>query len=748
MPASRGGRRATSRAAASTPRIPKARSQFTRLLAANPNYFGTMPEAGEAAVSAQTGNTTYEEVTCVAYSPQLRLLEATVQLKLPGGYAGALCDPGSTEYVRFYLDYGAGWTDAGVAGFNSHDLPATTDCAGDATKPLSYVVTLEIDPQKAACFKAVLPAVRAILSWNLEPPPGAPGWTPPWGNAIDDHVQIKPRPWLWGDLVSPLVDIVDKIELPPLVEEVYPIPIPLPDPPPLDLAQAIELYAGAGDAAAKAPRARKAEGAVEAHRFATTALSAAMGQAGGGVEASGLLSLAETFKAYDLDLSAIIDAFEDTKSNVGYEELECVGLDTDLERLVATFRVKRPVGYSGGLCTAGSLEHIAFWADWDDDCAWTYLGTATVNVHDIASIPPEGLAYAAVLPIDLKAIRRPCEEPRIARVRAVLSWSILPSTTDPDALTTWGNRLDTHVQVKPGDPIGAPQAIITAIGGIGLPYIDTGGDGMTWPFVHFASFGTQWADPWGTHGRKCPFGGLVMIQGPSFASGGFKYRLWARNTVTSELVLVKSKFWVLNFLGFGSWQTPDPVTGYSPYLPVLANMENVLAYWNPPGDDLWEVRLEMATAAEVVVDSTPWYRIQLDNAGPVRKPKGEAPIATDTLDISIETGGGDCADFTVGDVIGGRLVARDPYFGAYSLSTLPSSLGPTNPTTDPPVSNLVQTPPALPLPGGHGWKLDTAGMDPCGYVVMLRVWDRAIVGSQPGSHNENFTDVGFCLRGP
>jgi hypothetical protein len=374
------------------------------------------------------------------------------------------------------------------------------------------------------------------------------------------------------------------------------------------------------------------------------------------------------------------------------------------------------------------------------------VGTATVNVHDITSIPPEGLAYAAVLPVDLKAIRRPCEEPRIARLRAVLSWAIPPSTTDPDALTTWGNRLDTHVQVKPGEPIGVPQAIITAIGGIGLPNIDTGGDGMTWPFVHFASFGTQWADPWGTHGRKCPFGGLVKVQGPAFP--GFKYRIWARNTATSELTLVRSKFWVLNFLGFGSWQTPDPVTGYTPYLPVLANMENVLGYWTPPGDDLWEIRLEMATAAEVVVDSTPWYRVQLDNTGPVRKPKDEAPMATDTLDISIQTGGGDCADFTVGDTLAGRFVARDVHFGAYSLSTLPASLGPANPTTDPPVSNLVQTPPALPAPGGHGWKLVTTGMDPCGYVVLLQVWDRTIRGSQPGSHNYNFTDVGFCLRAP
>jgi hypothetical protein len=405
--------------------------------------------------------------------------------------------------------------------------------------------------------------------------------------------------------------------------------------------------------------------------------------------------------------------------------------------------VKRPYGYSGDLCAAGSQEHIAFWADWTDDCTWTYLGTVAVNVHDIVAIPAGGLSYAAILPVDLKEIRRTCKEPRVSRVRAVLSWATAPSTSDPDALTTWGNRLDTHVQVKPGTPVGAPGAILTAIGGIGLPSIDTTVEGMTKPGAVFASFGLEFADPWGTHARKCPFGGLIKVQGPPFT--GLKYRLWTRNTVTGEITVVKSKFWVLDVLGFGSWQTPDPVTGYVWYLPVLANMENVLGYWTPAGDDLWEIRLEIATGAEVVIDSTPWYRIQLDNTGPVRKPKGEAPLIADTMDISIETGGGDCADFTVGQSIAGRFVARDPHFGAHTLTTLPTSMAPNAPN---PPGGLVQTPPALPSPGGSGWMLETTGMDPCGYVILLQVWDRTIVGSRPGSHNYNFTDVGFCLRAP
>ncbi len=57
-------------------------------------------------------------------------------------------------------------------------------------------------------------------------------------------------------------------------------------------------------------------------------------------------------------------------------------------------------------------------------------------------------------------------------------------------------------------------------------------------------------------------------------------------------------------------------------------------------------------------------------------------------------------------------------------------------------------PPLLGFPtsGGDEWELDTTGMQPCGYVVLLHVVDRSIINSHPGSHNDNYYDVGFCLR--
>jgi hypothetical protein len=185
---------------------------------------------------------------------------------------------------------------------------------------------------------------------------------------------------------------------------------------------------------------------VEPHRFGMTALAPVLHPDKG----PGKLpqaTLAE-WKKLGLDGQAALTNLTALKGNVNYEVLERLGLDTDLERLTAVFRVKRPTGYSGNLCQHGSTEYVAFWADWDDKCHWTYLGTVKVQVHDIASIPKDGLCYAAVLPVNLAGHHRDCTQPRVGRVRAVLSWGVPPSTTNPNLLNAWGNRLDGHVQIK------------------------------------------------------------------------------------------------------------------------------------------------------------------------------------------------------------------------------------------------------------------------------------------------------------
>lgn len=707
-------------------KIEKERIEFKNLLSNNPNYFGNLEDSSFEPVKKIIGNTTYEELTCIGFNPALNLLEATVHIKLPGGYNGMLCTPGSTEYVRFYIDYGAGWIDLGTASFNVHDIPNMQDCAKKKNKPLTYVVTMSLDPHKENCHHPILPKVRVILSWQTIPFAGQPNWTPVWGNVFpDQHIQIKPRDPIFGDVFELVPkDMLKK--LPPLLAEVKKFPIPLPDPPLLNIPKLAELYTN---------KNKGRDFMVEPHRFGHSYIKNVM-KFGNQETIMGAIT---EWQVANINWGEAVAALEKTKADTSYEELECLGLEYNLERLIATFLIKKPVGYSGNLCAKGSIEYVAFWADWNNTCEWTYLNTVAVNVHDIAEIPPGGLAYSAILPVDLNAIRTNCEDTRISRIRAVLSWNSPPSTTDPEALDHWGNRLDTHVQIRPGTPVTGDKPIISIIGGIGIADIDIYGNGMTKHAATFA-FGGSPADPW-LSGRACPFGGLVIIQGPPLS--GFKYRLRARkfgDSLTEKIV--KDSFNIVNWLGIGSNITPDPVTGFANYIDTLSNMNQVLAHWNPTGDELNEIRLEKATLADVIVGTTPWYSVRIDNTSPWRKP----PVApyeppTVTCEIHIDSGG-DCKDFVKGVKIKGSFVARDENFGAFSLMTLPSSKSPPNPTTSTPSTSET----ASFVSGGDKWELETGDMDPCGYVVLLQIWDRTIVNSVPGQHNYNYYDVGFCLR--
>ncbi|MGZ4816483.1 MAG: hypothetical protein ACXVZV_13790, partial [Terriglobales bacterium] len=634
---------------------------------------------------------------------------------------------GTTEYVRFFLDYGSGWEDAGLAAVSVHDIPNMDDCAKQATKPLTYVASVRIQPKTECCIHPVLPKVHAILSWEWAPPPGPANvnWSPPWGNSLDCHIQIKPHKWnIWCIIESLGIDLT-KIKLPPLLEQVKTFPIPLPDPPPFTLQTLAKTYS-------------TKEAKVQSHRFGVSQLHAAVTS---GFDANLVSQNIESWKALGLDWAEAVAALSDTNADTSYEELECLGIDDTIpERLVATFRIKRPYGYSGTLCYPGSTEYVAFWADWDNTCKWTYLGTVQVNVHDIQNIPKDGLCYSAILPVDLTYHEQPCDKPKIGRVRAVLSWAVPPSTVDPNALNYWGNRLDRHVQINPGDVINPndPQAKIRNLGGIPVEDIDTAGNGMTQSGVgaQFAHFPAYSADGWGLD-RQCPFGGTIVVEGNYYVGYYYRVKVHRVGDPPNVFNVLSDSFQVERWdLGF-DWQIASG--GYFAYLNPAFYFDRRLAQWNSFGDDMWEFQLDIATAPNdlSIIKTSPWYRIQLDNT---------APTEPTTMDIHITSGGGDCTDVTQSDTVTGTFVANDLHFGGWALSTEPNTI--STPSNQPTVSGLANTDPA-PGPIGHAWSLNTGSpikMKPCGYVVRLDVSDRSIVHSVPFQHNSNHIEVGFCLR--
>jgi hypothetical protein len=680
--------------------VEQARGNFHLLLLANPNYFGNLKDSEFEPVLSINGDTSFEEIGCVGFSDALSRLEAVVSIKQSSGYGGGLCTAGSQEYVRFYLSFdgGTSWLDQGVTAFNAHDI--------SGSKPLEYSVAQPISVAEDFCFYENLPQVRAILSWNFEPPANTPNWIPVWGNVVNVTIQIPAFEFI---ILSGLLEKA-KIQLPAQFKNAVDLKQPIPAAPKkaLSLAEIASSYKGK-----PVTPARYLYSEIKKNSQNLTAIAA-----------SAVASSAKSAKKFsnfpiEINISDVIASILATSGDTTYEELDCVGLDPNRDTLVGVVKVKLPYGFNGGLCTAGSEEYVAFWVDWGS--GYEYAGTVAQNVHDISGVPAGGLEYAVVLPIDVASHQKPCSSgPQIVKVRAILSWQTAPPATDPNYVPVWGNRSDALVEIPAGEPYVTGTANISIIGGIGVDQIDTVFTGMTNPFAVFALTGTN-ADPW-IASRQCPFGGQIVIQG--LPSVGNRYRVWVQKVGSPLPTALTDAIITTDMYGTPTSRTPDG-SGFFPYLDNSQNIDDILAYWYSAGDDQWRVWLEIADGSDTVLGSTPHYLIQLDNTAP-------------SAEIHIDSSG-DCKQFTPGTIITGHFVAQDAHFGVFGLSTLPTSLSPNEPTTTTPSTSETAASP------GDVWQLNTSNMTTCGYVVDLEVWDNSIVGSGPGGHNGNTMQVGFCL---
>jgi hypothetical protein len=688
--------------------VPRERTEFRALVLANPNYFGNVKASPFEPVLNIQVNTTFEEIGCVGFQPQFNRLEAVVYVHQPFGYGGDVCSNGTPEYVRFYLsrDNGATWSDEGLTSFTAYDIPEGTT----GNQRLEYAVTLQIDPAKTFCFIDNLCLVRAILSWNVPPPPNDPDFAPVWGDIHDTHIQVEPFRFIFpGELFE-----AAQVKLPAEFEAAIDLAQPLAaaQPKVLKVAELQALY-----------RDKK----VEPHRFALAEVQQLISQP--------MMSeqlMAANFKGVlselDLDLGEIVGKLFPTDGNTTYEALECVGLNPNLDTLVGVIRVKLPSGYSGGPCTAGSTEYVTFWADFNNNGTFeTCLGTASVKVVDIDNMPKEGLEYAVTLPIDLTHQRQPCGEgAKVVRIRAILSWQVAPPCANPNYIPVWGNREETLVHIAPGPsiPVGEVAPVISILGGIPISKIDDT-TGLTTSDAVFAENNLA-AD---ALGRPCPFGLRVNVKGPQFF--GFKYRVQVRNlTVSGPWTTVANPLKVVDLNGNVNDHTPDS-NGLFEYLPFTQNIGNLLALWDTTGNDLWQVRLQIFDMSDNLLPGVAAHRIQLDNLGP-------------EADLQIETGVGDCGKFTAGVALAGRFVARDLYFGSFSLGVKPPINGPGI-GVPVPQSGTLQTVVAP----GDAWTLDTTGMQPCGYIIELVAADRAILNSVgPGVVHRNSASAGFCIEAP
>lgn len=747
------------------------RTQFKSLLLQNPNYFGNLEVSPFPPVKVIQGNAHYEQLICLGLNPPYDRLEGVIDVKQDTGYGGDICAPGTREYVRFYVDLfdNGTWHDVGLASVAVHDIPGA--------KPLCYAVRRDFSSFKKFCLFENIVRVRAILQWNAAPPANSPGYLPVWGNVLTVQVQIHPlKFWPFGDLVKELAKIPIKLPDPIglVIKELDPaVKLTTAEAPPLTLAQRKALYRNKS---------------IPVHRFAFAEVQQLLMLSDpGSLAPAGQASLVELGLSVG-DLDGLVGKLFPADGDTSFEELRCAGLYPEVDLLEAVLTVKKATGYSGSLCGPGSTEYVAFWIDFFDGSGFQYMGTATVNVHDLQTIPDEDVQYAVFLKKDLSKYHVPCEiGPWIVRLRAILSWQTAPPPGNPNYVPVWGNREECLVQLHPGVLVGHIPLIET-VGDIGVDDIDqvsglATGDGQIGAFSVLDS----------------PFGGEVRITGrigdpPNSFGGGatpYKYRIevfgpppfnsWQPLT---NPITVKVSEW---FLGFPQQCAPgdfvcdvtltptDDSDGLGPgWYEYLEDTKGVnqrflvvdkLASWHttPAMEGLWRIRITAKDPAggPLVFPGIQTVRVRIDNtppSGPAGPGATQAQIEADPpLAITGATFNGDpipaigCGKFPVGALITGIYEVHDPgltssnqHFNVLTLSVIPA--GPANGVT--PSPSIRSYPAQVPTTGEAGvWTLDTAGMDPCGYVIRLVAYDRTNYNST-GYALYTAYDVGFCLEAP
>ncbi|MCJ7526387.1 MAG: hypothetical protein MUP71_14375 [Candidatus Aminicenantes bacterium] len=720
--------------------VEKHRMEFKSLLQKNKNYFGTFPELKIKAVLPLKLNRKYEELGCLGFQPQNDRLQAIIRVKLPYGYSGDLCHSGSIEYVRVFADWNGNGIfeaseDAGLVSVNVHNIPNLKTACLDKFKPLSYALTLKLDPKKFPCIKPNLVKVRAILSWEMEPTAGNPAFAPVWGNVVEQWIQIKPV-WLLkaeelkiqfakeGKIAAEEIKMMEAEEKPKA----------------LTVMELKNLYS---DLNVPELRFNVAE-------IQTLAMKVKKEPA--------LLNNYKIDPKY-AQLVKDIGAILAEKPNVRYEQLGCLGWQYDLEQLVATLKVKLPLGYSGDLCHHGSQEYVAFWAyEWDQIeqmCSWKYLGTTAVNVHDIAKIPPAGLQYAVSLPTDLSRLRGACAKPGIVKIRAILSWQVPPPANNPHYNPVWGNRIDALIQLKPGsggEP-GTQVPFISQIGG--MPVAGICGNDQT---VMTSTLGHGYANGpsvlGGYTALESPFGGLITVCGrisyppdDPVEAAKLQYKLQYKKLTSSNWQDLQNDFWiVLNKTTDGgvhwtqSYFKQTATSGYYKYhvdwdgaAKCLVEGE-VLGQWQTPvfeGDGLYEIRVLLNSVSSNII------KVLVDNTAPAAEIKWDFVTATNP-----------CTTISGPGSRSGTFKATDSHFYKYTLSVLPPKNTSVIPPFIPPtVSPLSEYFPALAAPGKSSGTFNltiAADTTPCGYVVLLQVWDRTIRNNHfLGNYNK--ASVGMCV---
>lgn len=685
----------------------------------NPNYFGTL-KAKESVSQFQPVQilgdykSNYEELGCIDYNPQTRVLGAVVMVKQSTGYGSDACGGGSREYVRFFVDYdnNGTWIDEGLAELGVYNHNFSDD--------LCYYAQITLDPNKTSCCQdsPVLPNVRAILSWNMIPTAGDPNFPFIWGDRKEARIQIAPSNSFWchiKDLLGNIKDIKINPEIfAPDFEQKY-----LPG-----LQESTKLFQ---------PVVKQTHSPYELKRIYGKDVEDSRIAHGTIMQQSKLKvfnqnSVAQLLPGFDI--ASIIDIILFPKFNTSYEELQCVSLNRDLDTLHAAVQVKRKTGYLGDLCTTGSREYVAFYMDFGG--GWEYMGTSSVAVHDINEMPDSGLWYDVALTINLDAHRKQWCEVGKARLKGILSWNAAPPANNPNYIAPYGDWEECTVEVKPlpaGVNPGNSTVVLEKVGGMVVDDINNGTGLATTNLA--GSLGGALDSPF--------YGTMELIGHIFFATPGMSYRFLVTKPGGIELPLTDTQTITTDTLGIFTDNVFNPgVDGWIPYLQTsITNIVGgLLGRYSATVEGLHRIRIQAKDALNNIYDDV--------NGAVTILVDAHVPDVNVTIDPAI---GGDCADFVTGTNITGTYFITDAHAGSFDISVTPNYGATVEVDGMPGVHGLSYAAGTLPNGGKSGtFVIHTAGVQKCGYNVRMDAWDRTIVSSHAiGLYNNSIK--GFCLRG-
>lgn len=154
-------------------------------------------------------------------------------------------------------------------------------------------------------------------------------------------------------------------------------------------------------------------------------------------------------------------AFAPQGGSVIFEELKACGFYPQETRLACVIEIKQQFGYAGPVGALGSMEHVYFCIDWDNNGVFTQLesaGQGSVQMHDDPQAVPPGPPWLYAVYRDFNPFggsrtsntgvtSTTVSSAITVRVKATLSWFFAP--TGCNYVPVWGNSLVFQIRMDP-----------------------------------------------------------------------------------------------------------------------------------------------------------------------------------------------------------------------------------------------------------------------------------------------------------